>query len=358
MNNEVPLVEVIELTGDSSNRGRLLGENSPEMVREVLKKYWKTNDSFESPYFRKNFVFMKREFPELIEEVEAFGAAAGLSPEEAYFTQIYSTGNTGCSALAIQTRNDGPIMLRTIDPFSLEEVTSWYQRGDRAVIHRGLKPHAYAAIQSCITLSPATAVNDAGLMVGGASGHPKFNFQDNPETINLYWWTRIFAQYCSDCKDARYYANRYKCSGVKGINIVVADSKGDALGIEFESENIAFREPEDGIILEVNHFQHPDLVKPSLNIRSDFWGSSYHLNSMNRVMYVNYNRERFKAMETMDEMIDFSYEKGWPGRILQIQGLNIGDWLTYSASFVKSRDKSIRYHNYPLDKDRYQLIRL
>lgn len=353
-------VELIELRGSPSERGTLFGSNSPDMVKEMLRRYWSKTDSFELEYFRKNFRFMKKEFPELIEEVEAFGNAAGLNSDEAYFTQIYSTGYSGCSALAIQTKYDGPVMLNTKDmtKFNKENIENWFKKRDRAVIQYDLKPYTYAATQTCISLSPGTAVNSAGLMVGGASGHPKFNYNDNPETVNLYWWPRIFAQYCSDCKEAMGYAKEYRCSGVKGKTITVADSKGKVLGIELESENIAFRESEDGIMLEVNHFQHQDLIRPSFATRTDFWDSAYYLNSMNRVMYVDYNKERFRSMERMEDFIAFSYEKGWPGRIIQIKDQNIASWVTFSASFVRAKDKSIRYYRYPLNKDIHQDIKL
>lgn len=130
------------------------------------------------------------------------------------------------------------------------------------------------------------------------------------------------------------------------------------MGIELESENIAFRESEDGIMLEVNHFQHQDLIRPSFATRTDFWDSAYYLNSMNRVMYVDYNKERFRSMERMEDFIAFSYEKGWPGRIIQIKDQNIANWVTFSASFVRAKDKSIRYYRYPLNKDIHQDIKL
>ena len=59
---------------------------------------------------------LRREFPEIVEEIEAFGQAAGLSPEEAYFAHILTTtGVEGCSLLAMLKLDEGPVMLRCLD---------------------------------------------------------------------------------------------------------------------------------------------------------------------------------------------------------------------------------------------------
>ena len=62
-------------------------------------------------------------------------------------------------------------------------------RTARAIIQRDLAPHSYVSMGDVLMISPITAVNDAGLIVANASGHPKFNFSNNPETVNIYFWT-------------------------------------------------------------------------------------------------------------------------------------------------------------------------
>lgn len=350
-------IDLVELEGSPSQRGSTLGKIAPTLVQKKFKEYWGKEHSFETSYFRKNFAFMKQEFPELMEEMEAFGEAAGLTPEETYFTHILSTGNSSCSAFAILTLRKGPIMLRTMDPSKLEELP-YHRKHTRVVIQRGLMPHAYASVGTCSSIVPSTAVNDAGFAVGGASAHPKFNFKDNPETINIYWWFRILAQYCTDCADARRLVKQYRSSGLKGQTNVVMDAKGNALGIELESENVAFREPKGGILLEVNHFQHPDLEKPGRRLHPEFWNSPYFYNSMNRVMHIEHHRKRIQSMTHLKEFIDFVFEPGWPGAILQQDRRNIANWFTVHASFVQARKQQIQCHSYPLKKEHYQMISL
>lgn len=51
--------------------------------------------------------------------------------------------------------------------------------------------------------------------------------------------------------------------------------------------------------------------------------------------------------------IDFSFNVHAPGRILQMPGANIADWMTSHAIFMTAADRRMRVHPFPLDKDRY-----
>ena len=357
MSSQTP-VKTLVLEGSAERRGHLLGSEDPGRIRRVLKEYWKKGNTFDTPYFRKNLNFMKREFPGLIEEVRTLGETAGLTEDEAYFTQVYTTGNnTGCSALGLLFLEEGPAMLRTEDvtgPLDVWE-RDWMS-GIRLVIQRGLEPYSYSGIGSPSSLSSSGSVNDRGLILGAASGHPKFNFNDEPETINHYWWPRIIIQHCSDCDDVKSMVRQYRCSGKKGANMVVMDANGNALGVELESENLAFREPEDGMIIETNHFQDPDLVRASLKPREDFWSGVYYLNSMNRLLYLAFVRNRLRSMKHLQEFMDLSFDEHLPGRIIQTTGRNIANWQSVNACFITSRDRTIRFHGYPPEKDRVQTI--
>ena len=68
---------------------------------------------------------------------------------------------------------------------------------------------------------------------------------------------------------------------------------------------------------------------------------------------MEYYRDTFKGMRTLEELVDFSFDVHAPGRILQMPGANIANWLTSHAIFLTSRDRRMRVHPYPLEKERY-----
>ncbi len=345
--------------GSPAEVGRAQGVIDPAYAREQLGERMEKRHNLDHPYFRKNMAFMRQEFPEFVEEMEAFGAAAGIERfDHTYFLHTKDTGREadGCSAFGILLKEDGPALLATLD------VCHPGREGERVdetvvKVFPDLKPHGLVGIGSTCSVTVWRSVNDAGLMLGSASGHPKFHWPDNPEHLHLQFQMRLLGQYCGDCDDVRHFLKQYRISGGKGTNGTAVDAGGNMLGFELESENIAFREPEEGMVLEVNHWQHPDLQAPSRVPRADFWQSPYYYNSQNRIQYLAYYRERFKGMATLDELIDFSFDVHAPGRILQVGGHNVADWVTSHALFMTARDRKMRVYAWPLDKERYDEVR-
>ncbi len=348
-------MECYTLSGSPSEVGRAQGALDPAYVQEQLRERLKRSHNFDHPYFRENMAFMRREFPEFTEEMEAFGEAAGLEGfEQTFFLHLYHTGREedGCSALGLLLREDGPALLATNDVCHPGRETQKVA-GSALKVFSDVKPHGFLGLGDRCSITVWRSVNDSGLMLGSASGHPKFHWPDNPEHINLHFQMRLLTQYCGDCDDVRHFLKQYRISGVKGINGTAVDAKGNILGIELESENIAFREPEDGMVLEVNHWQHPDLQEPSREPRADFWQGGYYYNSQNRVQYLAYHKERFRQMKTLDELIDFSFDVHAPGRLLQMGEYNIEHWVTSHAVFMRCKDRKMRVYTCPLDKEEY-----
>ena len=221
---------------------------NPEYARRELARRLKQPQDFEDRYFRQNISFMRREFPELVAQMEAYGESAGIeSFDHTYLLHVYFTAADldGCSALGIMLKDDGPAMLRTYDTSSVSRVEDFVK--DKILM--GLpdcRPHGLAGIGERFGVTVGTAINDAGLLVGCASGHRKFNPGANPEHVNLYFTTHLLAQYCSDCGDVRHFLREYRISGIKGLTGVAVDAVGDMVGFELESENIAFREQKRG----------------------------------------------------------------------------------------------------------------
>ena len=269
--------------GGPEEVGRAQGSVDPVCVQEKLGFWMERPHNLENPYFRKNMAFMRREFPDFMEQLEAYGAAAGISDLDlTYYLHLINTGpeEKGCSAFGLLLTDDGPALVRTNDgphPGKPVEQMKVEQKNDyHLATFPDLKPHGFLGVWSVYRLTVSTSVNDAGLMIGGASGHPKFHWPDNPEHVNLYFTLGLLTQHCADCDDVRHFLRQYRISGVKGITCTAVDARGNILGCELESENVAFREPEDGMLLEVNHWQHPDLQDPARSARPDFWKRDYY----------------------------------------------------------------------------------
>ena len=346
-----------------------------EYVKNALAEKMAQPHDLQHPYFRGNLEFMRREFPDYVEQIEGFGDAAGIEDfDEMYYLHLLHTGGEdaayqkriagkfdaepeGCSSLAIMLDKDGPGMLRTYDPSGPESNERLLKELYLGVFP-DCKPHAFVGVGWRLGIQVLTSINDAGLMIGGASGHQKYNWPDKVEHLNLYFVIHLLTLHCADCGDVRHFLNQYRISGIKGITGTAIDAKGNMVGFELESENIALREPQDGMVLETNHWQHPDLQNPSRAAAPEFWSSPYYYNSQNRVHYLEYHRESFKQMETIDELVDFSFDVHAPGRLLQVEAYNVANWITSHAIFATSRDRKMRVHTYPLDKQTYVEVAL
>jgi len=179
----------------------------------------------------------------------------------------------------------------------------------------------------------------------------------HPEHLNLYFTVHLLAQHCGDCEDVRRFVKQYRLSGQKGSNLVVIDAKGNILGVELESENVAFSEAQDGMLLEVNHYQHPSLQTPSRRGRPEFWDSAYYYNSQARVMYCAYYRNVFARMRTIDELVDFSFDVHAPGRLIQLPDRNVSNMISCQVAFITGQSRAMRLHLHPVKKGDYEEFR-
>ena len=348
-------MEKYTFRGGPVEAGRAQGALDPEYARRELEKRLRQPQNFDDSYFRENMAFMRREFPELVTQMEAYGDAAGIENfDHTYLLHVYFTAAEldGCSALGITLKDDGPAMLRTYDTSSAGRVEDFVK--DKILMRLpDSRPRGLVGVGERFGTTVGTAINDAGLLVGCASGHRKFNPGANPEHVNLYFTTHLIAQYCANCDDVRHFLRQYRISGIKGLTGVAVDADGDMVGFELESENIALREPENGMVIETNHWQDPELQKPSREADPDWWAGTSYYNSQNRIQYMACHRDAFKNMRTVSELVDFSFDVHEPGRILQSPETNIGNWYTTHGIFMTSRDRKLRVHRYPLEKGKF-----
>ncbi len=75
--------------GSPTEMGSAHGSLDPAFVRTRLVEWLTWPHDFDHPYFRKNMAFMRREFPDFMERMQAYGAAAGIT--SAWFTRLSTT---------------------------------------------------------------------------------------------------------------------------------------------------------------------------------------------------------------------------------------------------------------------------
>ncbi len=345
--------------GSPAEIGRAQGLVNPDAALAHLNELLDQPHNFESRYFRENLAFTQREFPDLMEQIQAFGEAAGMeSLEQAFYSHIYHTGDeTGdCSAFGLLLEDDGPAMLTTNDTAFVRATSK--TESTTVSIFPDAKPHGFMGVSNLIGVAVDRSVNDAGLVIGAASGHRRFNPVNNPECLNLYFILHLLAQHCADCQDVRKFVEQYRLSGIKGFNLVAVDADGNILGVELESENIAISEAQDGMLLEVNHYQHPKLQAPSRQARPEYWDSASYYNSQARVQYIEQYRQVFARMRTIDDLIDFSFDFHAPGRLIQLPDRNVSNMVSCQVVFLTAANRTMRIHLHPVDKADYEVFQL
>ena len=90
--------------GSPAEIGKAQGAMNPEAARDYLAFWQARPHDFGNAYFRENLAFMRREFPDMVEQIGAFGEAAGMASfEHAYYGHILWSGPMGdaCSTLGI-----------------------------------------------------------------------------------------------------------------------------------------------------------------------------------------------------------------------------------------------------------------
>ena len=259
--------------------GRAHGSLDPEFLRSRLDEWLTWPHDFDHPVLPEEHGVHAARVSGFHRTHGSLRRSAGIDNfDHTYYLHMVNTGREqeSCSALGILLREDGPALLRTYDPCD-STGTSYFVKDRFVAAFPDCRPHGYVGIGGHHFCVVHTSVNDAGLLTGWASGAPKFHWPDNPEHVNLFQITGLVPQHCGDCEDVRRFLTEYRISGLNGLTGTSVDARGNILGFELESENIAFREPEDDMVLEVNHWQHPDLQRPGRVRQPEFWTSPYFL---------------------------------------------------------------------------------
>ncbi len=71
-------MEKYTFRGGPAEAGWAQGALNPEYAQRELERRLKPPQNFEESYFRENMSFMRRELPELVAQMEAYGAAARI----------------------------------------------------------------------------------------------------------------------------------------------------------------------------------------------------------------------------------------------------------------------------------------
>ncbi len=156
--------------GSPAEVGAAQGSMDPAAARAYLEFWLARPHDFENPYFRKNLAFMRREFPDMVEQIEAFAEAAGLPFDHAWYSHVHWTGaaSEACSTLGIVLEEDGPAMLSTNDGH--DDTVPGTVANTVVSTFPDARPHGMMGLGGQRHVTLGAAVNDSGWRWGPTRG--------------------------------------------------------------------------------------------------------------------------------------------------------------------------------------------
>ncbi len=205
--------------------------------------------------------YLQSAAPFLVEEIDAFGQALGLSAEEAFFlTHLedipgpdlrWPGDEHNCTIVIVRNQAEGAIFANTMD-ISARFRQFFHMRDYRPADGRRFACTARAGLIGC-----SRGTNDAGLAMGGTSA--PYSGSAGPG-LGLYVAIRLALQTCATTRDVIDLFSRHTPPS-KGMCYGVADAGGEAAIIEATHGEMAVRPIEGQYIYATNRFETPALTR-------------------------------------------------------------------------------------------------
>lgn len=250
-------LEYIETSCPPLKRGEIVGEHFRELIREGIENFCGSPPTEkQKEILSTSCNYVKERFPEIILEMEGVAKAVGLP-----FTEIfrYSSFNarmpTDCDTVAVSDHS-GKILLggnADLDPEGI-------QRKHHFIHRLREKENEIFMLQWAGTLWPFGGMNANGLACVFTSA-PSLPGQDSsalPQHLILY----PVLMHCCDVPSAIALLSTIKLMG-KGVNIGLADNKGNAAMVEKSSCYQATSMGRRITMFRTNHYLSQELGKLS-----------------------------------------------------------------------------------------------
>lgn len=284
--------------------------------------------------------YLRRHFPEIIEEFAGIAEGAGISFKEASALSLTASlmelpTPHMCSSIAWNHPRYGPFLFKTDDGQGASP-------GDTTgtIVQRRLAAKVAFDIQTtkshrCLGVSDAgrvwleTGVNEHGLCMGHSSGRPPIDVQDG-YAIPQHMFPGLVLRYCRNADEVEAFARKHPVTG-KGVNIACADADGNLIAVEKCAGHTGIRRSREWAFT-TNHYQDESLWKLVGAQVPEFLGSQYYANSHARELFLKKQLPAVRVVAGKDPraQLEVLLADG-PGRICQCFDKEKGLWTNYAC---------------------------
>jgi predicted choloylglycine hydrolase len=279
-------------------------------------------------------------FSDLVEEIKGISEGSRMPFEDILLLNFYhglGAVDFKCTNLGFYSKEHGIIHGKTGDaerylsPFYLLE-TVYPDKGA-----------FFISICFVGTVWTEAGVNSIGLSCGQSSC-PTIEGQDG-RGIPCLVMPRPLLQHCSSVKTGIEFLAKYSMAG-KGLNIFLADSKGDAAVVEKTYTKQAVRKIKDGVVWNTNHFLDEGLAE--YNSKKGEEGLK---ESKARYDYLQKVLKEERVSHTIEDMKTILRNHMQPGVICKHAESEEATTTHFGAVFIPAKRKALITHGNPCENE-------
>jgi predicted choloylglycine hydrolase len=223
--------------------------------------------------YRKQLDVYREYYPELLEELSGMADGVGSNPEQLIFRFIcgeifFYTDmlklNRGCTIFGIKNKN-GVFVGRNYD----WEPAATPLAASHTVLNSEKNSFIAFTVLGIGSNSVEDAINDKGLYVG-------ITFADNHRWsfgLSSLHIGKLVAETCTTVDEALAVFAKVPLCCPK--NYFIADKHGDMAVVEHTSERYRVLYPKDGILIQTNHYAHPELAEEDMLLHDMPFSDTY-----------------------------------------------------------------------------------
>ncbi len=249
----------------------------------------------------KQLKLYRKHYPELLDEIKGMSVGGGFDLEK--LLQIYLAGEIewftkrfkmplNCTVIGVKNTN-GVFVGRNLDWLPItKEVMCTYKRA-------GVDCNSFIAVSDMNIDSPEDVtnkllfyntidvINDKGLFIGITFAY------GSSWSYGLSWrdMSKLIAEKCSTVDEALKIFENVPLSVPK--NFFIADSNGDMIVVEHNSNKYKVIYPQDGVLIHTNHYLDPELSLEDKVLKEIPYQNTY-IRYYEALQRINFNKQNLK----------------------------------------------------------------
>lgn len=256
---------------------------------------------FDRQLYRKQLDIYKEYYPEYLEELKGMADGSGFDPQRLisrficgeilWYTNTLKI-NRGCTIFGIKNKN-GTFVGRNYDwePAGAKSIAN------HTVINTEKNPFTAFTVDGIGSNSVEDAINDKGLYIG-ITFAVNYRWSYGISSLHI---CKLIAETCATVDEALIIFNKVPLCCPK--NYFIADKNGDMAVIEHTSERFRVLYPKNDILIQTNHYAHPELADEDM-VLHDMPFSNTYLRYYEVLQRLNMQKDRFKYPGIMRLLTD------------------------------------------------------